>query len=284
LSAKGPWDATVDTSAFEPADVSRVLRTLGQLVGKYVLISTVSAYREWPNEPVNEQSPLWPSQAEYTKASPELADLSVSLHYGTLKAGCELAATAACPGAILLRPGVILGPGEYVGRGLKLIERAARGGRWLLPEPRQQSIQPVDVRDVSSFTLEAIEAGLSGPYNLAAPRGFATCEDLISTCIKLTGNRATPVWVDPDWLDAHGVKQWTEIPLWRTQPGTWAVDSSRAASAGFACRPLHDTIADFQKALEHEPLVDHPRQAAHGIDPEREAGLLARWDARVTSP
>jgi 2'-hydroxyisoflavone reductase len=278
LAASGPWDATIDTSAFEPADVSRALAALDQQTGKYVLISTVSAYRDWPNEPVDEQAPLWPSRPEYIESSPELADMSVPLRYGTLKAGCELAATAATPDALLLRPGVILGPGEYIGRGLKLLERAARGGRWLLPEPRQQSIQPVDVRDVSSFTLEAIAASLGGAYNLAAPPGFATYEDLISRCIELTGNKTTPVWVDPKRLDTHGVKQWTEIPLWRTQPGTWAVDAARAAAAGFSCRPLLETIADFQAAMEREPLIDHPRQAAHGMDPTKEAKLLTEWD------
>lgn len=283
LADHGPWDAAIDTGAFEPADVSRVLRVLGQQIGKYVLVSTVSAYRDWPNEPVDESSALWPSQPEYAESSPELADMSGPLRYGTLKAGCELAATAASPSALLLRPGVILGPGEYVGRGLKLLERAARGGRWLLPDPRQQSIQPVDVRDVSSFALTALDAGLNGPYNLAAPLDFATYEDLISTCIELAGSQATPVWVDPGWLDAHGVKQWTEIPLWRTQLGTWAVDGKRAASAGFTCRPLRDTMADFQNALDQEPLVEHPRQAAHGLNPEREAELLSQWDEADSS-
>ena len=283
LAANGPWDASIDTSAFEPADVAQVLDALGEQAGKYVLMSTVSAYRAWPGSAVSEEAPLWPSQPELTEFSSELADLPVGQRYGTLKAGCELAATAASPDALLLRPGVILGPGEYVGRGLKLLERAARGGRWLLPEPRQQVIQPVDVRDVSSFALAAIEAGLGGAYNLAAPPGFATYEGLISSCIELTGGKAKPVWADPDWLDARGVKQWTEIPLWRIPPGTWAVDGSRAASAGFICRPLHDTLADFQSALTLEPLVDHPRQAAHGMAPEREAELLAEWDAAVAS-
>lgn len=284
LAATGPWDATIDTSAFEPAGVSRVLGVLDQQAGKYALVSTVSAYHDWPNEPVDEHSALWPSHPGYTESSAELADMSVPVRYGTLKAGCELAATAASPDALLLRPGVILGPGEYVGRGLKLLERAQRGGPWLLPEPRRQPIQPVDVRDVSLFILQAIASGLSGPYNIAAPPRRATYEDLIAACIELTGNSATPVWADPDWLDEHGVKQWTEIPLWRTQPGTWTVDATRAASAGFSCRPLRETIADFQTAVEREPLIDHPRQAAHGMNASKEAELLAEWGDDSAQP
>src|SRR4051812_5401369 len=48
LAAHGPWDATIDTSAYEPGDVTRVLTALDVRVGRYVLVSTVSAYRNWP--------------------------------------------------------------------------------------------------------------------------------------------------------------------------------------------------------------------------------------------
>lgn len=276
LAEQGPWDATVDTSAFEPVDVTRFLTELGGRSGKYVLISTVSAYRNWPDEAVDEDSALWPSQPDLTEKSAEVADLPGPFRYGTLKAGCELAAD---PDSFIVRPGVILGPGEYVGRGLKLLERAARGGRWLLPAPADQSIQPVDVRDVSTFLLDGIETPLEGSFNLAAPPGHATYGDLIAICRELTGDKATPVWADPGWLVDNGVRQWTEIPLWRTQPGTWAVDANRAAAAGFTCRPLRDTLSDFQSALRTSAPVHHPRQADHGMTAERESALLDAWDA-----
>lgn len=278
LAMSGPWDAVVDTSAFEPADVTRVLNALDAHVGRYVLVSTVSAYRDWPERPVSETSPLWPSDPNLTADSPELASMAVGARYGTLKAGCEEAIRSRGSVGLIVRPGVILGPGEYVGRGLKLLKRAARGGAWLVPGPRDQTIQPVDVRDVSSFVLNAIEGSRSGAYNLVAPQGFATYGHLVETCIDLTGGRATPVWVDPNWLLEQGVKQWTELPLWRVPDGTWKVDSSRAVDAGLACRPLRETLSDFQAAFDRDGLVDHPRQDDHGMSPEREANLLSEWE------
>ena len=280
LADRGPWDATLDTSAFEPVDVARLVRALGSRVGRYVLVSTVSAKRDWPSQAVDETSALWPSRADLTEQSADVADLPGPFRYGTLKAGCELATP---PGSLILRPGVILGPGEYVGRGLTLLERAARGGRWLLPAPAEQPIQPVDVRDVSAFVLRGVESGLDGPFNLAAPPGFATYGDLITICGELTGNKVTPVWADPSWLIDEGVRQWTEIPLWRTQPGTWSVDAGRAAAVGFTCRPLRRTVTDFKLGLDRYPLVDHPRQSDHGMSAEREAALLAAWEERKSS-
>lgn len=283
LAEAGPWDAVIDTSAYEPTDVARVTEALADHVDQYVLVSTVSAYRDWPTTAVDESSPLWPSSATFTKDSPELADMTIGGKYGTLKAGCEDAATEGTRRSLIVRPGVILGPGEYVGRALKLLERAARGGPWLLPAPSDQPIQPVDVRDVSTFLLDSIEARRDGAFNLVAPVGHATYGDLIDTCLDLTGHQAQPVWVDPQWLDEQGVRQWTEIPLWRIPEATWQVDGRRAAETGLRCRPLVDTLRDFKSALDRDGLIDHPRQSQLGMQPEREAELLAAWEGTQSS-
>ena len=280
----GPWDALIDTSAYEPVDVTMIIEMLGTRVGRYVLASTVSAYRDWPAEPVDESSALWPARLDARESDPDVAALSVPIKYGTLKAGCELAAEASPNGSLILRPGVILGPGEYVGRGLNLLTRASRGGRWLVPGPPDRPIQPVDVRDVSAFVLDGIARETQGAFNLTAPSGFATYEDLISASIEVTGGRAEPVWVNPEWLAEQGVRQWTEVPLWRLPQGTWAVDSRKAQASGFSCRPLKETLADFWAALQREPLVNHPRANEHGMDPVREAELLAAWDRRSALP
>ena len=278
LAASGSWDAVVDTSAYEPVDVALVTNALADRVGQYALLSTVSAYQDWPASAVSESSPLWPSSPAYTEDSPELAGMTIGERYGTLKAGCEAAALDGAARTLIVRPGVILGPGEYVGRVLKLLERAARGGRWLLPAPAEQPIQPVDVRDVSTFLLNAIEAQLDGAYNLVAPERHATYGDLVNICLDLTGNRTQPTWVDPHWLADQGVRQWTEIPLWRIPPGTWKVNGRRAAQAGLTCRPMMNTLQDFKQSLDRDGLIDHPRQAQLGMAPQREAQLLAQWD------
>lgn len=277
LNQHGPWDLTIDTSAYEPADVLRLLTAVGDNAGRYALVSTVSAYRDWPRLPVSEDSPVWPSRLDASESDSDIAALPEPFQYGTLKAGCELAARTAPGGSLIVRPGVILGPGEYVGRMMTLLSRAVRGGDWLLPRPAEQPIQPVDVRDVSVFLLDRLAAADGGLYNLAAPPGFATYGDLIDACLAVTEGQASPVWVDPEWLAAQGVGQWTEVPLWRIPAGTWAMDSRRAAAAGFVCRPLAATVADTWESFRTQPPVPHPRQAEHGMSSEKEAALLHLW-------
>lgn len=276
LVETGPWDATVDTSAYEPGDVNEALAELGDRAGLYVLMSTVSAYRDWPDHPVQEADGLWPARVDARETDPDVARLPGPFQYGTLKAGCELAAATAPNGALILRPGVILGPGEYTGRMLSLFEHAQRDGAWLLP-PRDPEIQPVDVRDVAGFVLDQIAAARPGVYNLTAPFGHATYGDLIDACLKATEGTATPVYASNEWLVEQGVRQWTEIPLWRTNPGTWQVDGAKAAAAGFTCRPLRQTVLDtWTGYLEQQPVY-HPRQDEHGMDPAREEHLVRLW-------
>lgn len=281
LAEHGPWDAVIDPSAYAPKDVAATVTALRPVVGRYVLISTVSTYRSWPHEPVTETSALWLSRPDASESDPQIAALGVAATYGTLKVGCEQAATTGYgdDATLIVRPGVILGPYEYVGRLPTLLERAARGGRILAPGPADRPIQPVDVRDLTAFVLRLVDHGQTGVFNVAAPTGHATYADLLDACLQATGSSGSPMWVDPIWLTEQDVRQWTEIPLWRTAPGTWEVDTTKARDAGLVCRPLRMTVADTHTWLRRERPVPHPRQAEHGMDPDKEARLLEAWDA-----
>ncbi|MFJ8754601.1 hypothetical protein ACIREO_35595 [Streptomyces sp. NPDC102441] len=54
------------------------------------------------------------------------------------------------------------------------------------------------------------------------------------------------------------------------------MDSTRAEKDGLRCRPLVETIADTWAWLQADGRpVHHPRWAEHGVDPEKEAKILA---------
>ncbi|MEV6527449.1 NAD-dependent epimerase/dehydratase family protein [Longispora sp. NPDC051575] len=279
LADAGPWDVVVDTSAFEPADVALVSRALRPVAERYVLISTVSAYQGWPNEPVSEASALWPSRADVRPTDPDVVALEERFQYGVLKVGCELAAEAAFgEDLLILRPGVVLGPYEYVGRLPALLRRAVSGGAVLAAGDPAQSIQPVDVRDLSAFILALARQGTAGAFSAVAPPA-ATYGGLHQACIDATGSDARVVFVDGEWLAGQGVREWTEVPLWRRPAGTWAVDHRRSLDAGLVCRPLAQTVAETWEWLQREAPVPHERAAEHGLDRRDEATLLAAWSA-----
>jgi 2'-hydroxyisoflavone reductase len=281
LARSGMWDVVIDTSGFVPRVVRDSARALANRADRYVFLSTVSVYQDWPADPLNEDSPVLACPPD---AGPEFGATDprgYPTRYGFQKAGCERAVREVFDGhSLVLRPGVILGPYEYVGRLPWWLRRIARGGRVLAPGRPGRPIQPVDVRDVAAFILDAVEAEVVGTFNVAAPQAHATYGSLLADCIKVTGADAQLVWVDDGFLLEHGVKQWTEIPLWRIYTGTWSVAADRTREAGLVCRPVAETVRDTWAWLHGGgQAARHERQGRHGIALEKEARLLAAWDS-----
>jgi 2'-hydroxyisoflavone reductase len=278
LADAGPWDAVVDTSGYVPREMLAVCERLEPVAGRYVFMSTVSVYRGWPVEPLSEGSEVLYCPPD---AGPEYGEdvEDGPTRYGYQKSGCELAVTQTFGAgrSTILRPGVVLGPREYVGRLPWWLRRVATGGRVLAPGSPDRSIQPVDVRDLAAFALSAAERSVPGAYNVAAPIGRATFGGMLRACAEVTGSDAEFVWVDDAQLLALGVRQWSETPLWRTFPGVWQVDPGAALAAGLPCRPLAATVADTWSWLQGGggAVLDHERVGEIGISREREQQILA---------
>jgi 2'-hydroxyisoflavone reductase len=278
LADDGPWDAVVDTSGFVPRDVLMACEYLRPVTTQYVFISTVSVYRGWPRDPLSESSEVLFCPAD---AGPEYGEdvEDGPTKYGYQKSGCELAVTGSFgpENCTILRPGVVLGPREYVGRLPWWLSRVARGGRVLAPGDPSRPIQPVDVRDLADFVLLAVTRSIAGTYNVAAPRNQETFGDLLHACADATGSHPEFHWIpDGKLLDA-GIRQWSELPLWRVFPGVWQVDSSAAQEQGLSCRSLAETVADTWAWMRSSQIELNDQRAGEiGINPATEERILAR--------
>lgn len=271
LAGSGPWDAVIDVAGTVPTMVRDAARALRPATNTYAFVSSVSAYAGWPAEPVTETSRL-------NAGDPDRNDEEGPSHtYGAMKVGSETAIHRVFDAhrILVVRPGVVLGPHEYVGRLKWWLNRALRGGQILAPGRPDRLIQPVDVRDLAAFMLDQIANGGAGTYNVAPSADRSTYRDLLVACLAATGGRGELLWIDDEWLAAQDVRQWTELPLWRVSPGTWAMDTAHATAAGLTCRPIADTVHDTWAWLSAGGrAVDHERDADHGIEPAKERKLL----------
>jgi 2'-hydroxyisoflavone reductase len=114
-----------------------------------------------------------------------------------------------------------------------------------------------------------------GAFNLTGS-GEATFADFLDACAKATGAAPELVWTPDGVLLEHGVRQWSELPLWRTSPGTWDVSSAKARAAGLATRPIADTVRDTWEWMRDAALEVNDRSAEIGIAPEKEQRILDR--------
>lgn len=276
LAVAGPWDAVVDTSGYVPVNVLDVARRLSHATDRYLFMSTVSAYAGWPTDPLDESSPTLPCPPD---AGPDYGEDQEDgpTRYGYQKSGCEAAVRAVFGDTrtTVLRPGVILGPREYVGRLPWWLRRIAAGGHVIAPGSPDRSIQPIDVRDVAGFAVRCVSENIGGLFNVTAPIGRDTFGGLLHACQQVTRSTADLVWVPDDQLLAAGVRQWSEMPLWRTAPGVWQVDSSAAIRAGLDARSQAETVADTWEWMRAAvPGVENERAGEIGLDAETERRLV----------
>jgi 2'-hydroxyisoflavone reductase len=250
----GRWDACVDVSGYVPRVVRQSAELLRGRVGRYVFVSSISAYASFAEPGLHEGSPL----AELDDPTVEEIDAST---YGGLKALCETVVQEVFgERAALVRPGIVAGPNDPTGRFTYWAARGLRGGEALVPAQVATRLQVVDARDLGAFLLLAA-GGLSGAYNVVGPAEPAGLADVVAP--------ATAVAVDSAFLQAQGVTP-VEVPLWFPGGDGWSsVDASRALAAGLALRPLAGTIAG---AREEAPLLE-----GVGLAPAREAALLDAW-------
>jgi 2'-hydroxyisoflavone reductase len=257
------WDAVIDVSTFLPRVVRLAVEALVAQVERYVYVSSISVYADQSVPPV-EGAPVAPLD---DPTSESLED------YGALKAACErIVLDAYGERALIVRPGLIVGPHDPTDRFTYWPRRVADGGRMLAPAPSAAPVQFVDVRDLGAWIVHAAETGLSGTFNATGePITFGR---LLDECKRVADADTEIVWVPGDTLVEAGVGEWMELPPWIASPEFAAMqraDVSKALAAGLTFRPLADTIRD---TLAWNAEREWPPAEGVGLAPERERELL----------
>ena len=186
----------IDPSGYVPAVVRRSAEAL-RGSGRYVFVSTISVYADF-DEVRAEGDPT----AELGEGSADELASDYS-NYGALKALCEAEVERVVGDrALIVRPGLIVGPHDPTGRFTYWTHRLARGGEILAPGPPERLTQFIDVRDLAEWTLDAVERELGGLFNATnegTPGGHAR-------------RRRRDVGSD-EFLQEHEVGEWMELPL-----------------------------------------------------------------------
>ncbi|MBN1146464.1 MAG: SDR family oxidoreductase [Anaerolineales bacterium] len=271
------WQAVIDTCGYFPRIVRQSAELLAGAVEHYTFISTLSVY-------ASSRQPGIAEDAEVSKLQDESVEELTGETYGPLKALCEQAVEAALPGrALIVRPGLIVGPHDRSDRFTYWPCRVARGGEVLAPGDPQRALQFIDVRDLAEWILRMIAAGRTGIYNADSPLGRLAMGGLLETCQRLSGSDANFTWVSEDFLLEQGVGAWVELPLWipKSDPdsaGFFAFDVSKALTAGLSYRPLEETV---RATLDWEASRPTGHEWRAGLAPSRERELLNIWRAQA---
>jgi 2'-hydroxyisoflavone reductase len=143
----------------------------------------------------------------------------------------------------------------------------------IVPASLARAFQAIDTRDLADFLLLRARSPLTGVFNATGPVPPVTMLDLVDAAASASDAELNVEVVDDAFLTAEGIEN--ELPLWADDPLwiAWAqVDVSKAIGAGLRFRPIDETVA---ATLAHTTVVP-----GVGLEPDREAELLAAWHAR----
>ena len=236
----------------------------------WVFVSTVNVYADNATPDPGPDSP---------RVEPIDEDHDLKEHpdsYGPMKVSCENAVRAGAERSALVRPGLIVGPGDPTGRYGYWPERLADPGPVLGPGDPDDRVQIIDVRDLAEWIVRIVENGTTGAYDGVGPA--TPVRRVLEETAAGVGASPEIVWPGQEFLTEQGVDPWMgdgALPLWLPRPEydgmiTHRFDVSEAA--GLTVRSYADTARDTLAWMR-----EHPDAARTGMSREREAELLGRW-------
>jgi 2'-hydroxyisoflavone reductase len=276
---QGQWDAVIDTSGYLPRVVKAGVEKLKARAGRYLFVSSVSVYADASEIGLNEGSAL----AELSDPGSE----DIPKDYGALKAACERVVTDAFGDALIVRPGLIVGPHDHTDRFAYWVARFSnpvllgeRGKDAVVPEPAERPVQFIDARDLSEWMLSALEQKQTGVFNATSTSGAITMGSLMFALESLSQEAGANVrarWTAEADIETAGVAPWNGLPLWiptsdASMAGFDRVSTAKADAAGLTHRPLATTLRDTAAWLSAR---DNTGAWQKVITAEQEARLLA---------
>ena len=257
------FDATIDTIAYQPADVVALAEALDGHGGHHVQISSVSAYQEPTVAGAREGDVRLFDDGTVDPASPVTGTT-----YGPLKAACEHEAVRRYGGDLaVLRPTYVIGAYDKTMRFPYWVHRVARGGRVAVPGPVTNDLQWIDARDLGAFAIRVAQERVSGAVHvtsepLAMDAVIRETAEALGVDVEIVEVPA-PIVLERNLLAA--------LPLWAGPTGSLSLrmDSSAARGLGLTVRTLADSVRDTAQWLRAQTVHEHWLSAS------AEAELLA---------
>ena len=213
-------------------------------------------------------------------------DEKFTYEYGVMKATSELAAIKhfGADRSILVRPSLIVGPGDRTDRFPYWLARIEKGGDIIIPGNRDEVVQYIDVRDLAEWMIRLLENKTAGTFNGSGP-GFDMTTNAFVHGIHASYN--TPVnYIQIDDLEFLKSNEMIGIQPWVIQLPAYAgmsqSDNKKAIASGLTFRPLSDTVSVTKDWWYSEAVTQERRDnilTGERSFMNKEKEILEKWNA-----
>jgi 2'-hydroxyisoflavone reductase len=284
VAAGRRWDAVIDNTASIPRWVAASAGLLKDAADYYLYTSSISAYADSSTPGADETAPVGTISSEDEAAVKTTKDITGE-NYGPLKARCEEEARSAFTDehTCVVRPGLIVGPGDYSDRFTYWPVRIFKGGEVMAPGSPSDPVQFIDARDLGEWFIRLVEHSTTGTFNGVGPRSPMSIAGMLYGIRATVSNDISFTWVDADFLEEFEVQPWVHMTVWVPPVGEYAGFSTssidRAIAAGLTFRPLADTATatvEYWNSL----TADRRAKSRAGCPSELEEKVLEAWHNR----
>jgi len=276
------WDVVLDNNAQDYRWVQKSTALLADATQHYVFVSSISAYAlegfGYENADRILREPV--VDEDYPRIEPpEGWQDGDDAPYGLMKTLSENIVHAAFPGrAAIVRPGLIVGPGDPTDRFTYWPVRLDDGGEVLAPGNPDHANQVIDQRDLTEWIVRLAENGTTGDFNATGPAERMSMGSMLDQIGSVIETPYELTWVSESLLEAQGVAPWSDLPAWIPGDPLMLVDVRDAVAAGLTFRPMAVTSRDTLEWDKARPAEERANRR-FGMSREREREVLEAWHA-----
>ncbi|HEY3250264.1 MAG TPA: NAD-dependent epimerase/dehydratase family protein [Ignavibacteria bacterium] len=207
------WDVVVDFSGMFPDNVEYIINLLKGKAGRYIFISSVSAYEmdeeENNSEPIKEDFKTYPCTDEQRK------DKNIMATYSQKKAECErILLDNSWLDVIIFRPALIYGRYDPTDRFHYWLYRSKSEKEILLPDDGNTRSTSTYSEDFAKILEKSLTIKNHHKVYNAATHETVSLKEIIQTATKLLNTNPQTVNAPAEFFKINNVQPWTDIPLW----------------------------------------------------------------------
>lgn len=276
------WDVVLDNNARDYRWVQKSTALLANAAEQYLFVSSISAYAlpefDWKNAQQVMQEPLVDEGYQRFEPPGGWRD-GDDAPYGLTKALSEnIVHQAFGQHSTIVRPGLIIGPGDHTDRWTYWPVRLNEGGEALAPGNPEHANQVIDQRDLTEWIVRLAENGTHGDFNATGPAQRLSMASMLAQIGDAVGTKHELTWVPESFLEEQEVAPWSDLPSWIPGDPLMFVDVRDAVAAGLTFRSIARTTRDTLAWDATRPAQERENRR-FGMSRERERAVLDAWHA-----